>query len=485
MKGTRSTLVMLLVLLTLGAYVYFVELDRLPASETPPNERLFASFEPDDIQSLIIRGSEGDTSLERRPGDDTLGVAWHLTAPVETRADEVEVSTVASSLSSVEIRRVVEEGSVTDLEPFGLASPAVEVSFSVDGDESMQTLLLGDASPTGADRYAKLADDDRIFLVEEGLQSSFDKSTFRLRDKSILDIDTTGVDTLRVETAESAVGFSKVDNEWQLIEPWEARADFSAVESLVGRLGTGEVLSFTAEAADAPGPDGGAQADAYGLDTPSVTVTLGGDAVSASLLVGNSAGNGGRHARDASRAVVFTIDEALVTDLQQGPGAFRRKDLFSFRSFNATRLEIEQSGEAIVFEKEATAADGDADDDSVSGADTGDEVWVQTAPERLVVEPSDMDDLLSKVSNLRADSFIESRADGGLTEDSILSIIQVTYRDDDSDIEEHVVFWRRGEDTHAVHGDEPGAGVVNSRSVDDANDSLQQVRQLVQKSDEP
>ena len=485
MKGTRSTLVMLLVLVALGAYVYFVELDRLPASETPPNERLFAAIEPDDIQTLTIRGSEGETSLERLSGDDTSDATWQLTEPVDTHADEVEVSTITSGLSSVEIRRVVEEGPLTDLTPFGLAPPAVEISFTVEGDGSTHRLLLGDASPTGADRYAKLAGDDRILLVEEGLENSFDKSTFRLRDKSILDIDTTGVETLRVETAEATVAFSKADNEWQISEPWDARADFSTVEGLVGRLGTGEVLAIAAESVDDADPDDDAEVDPYGLDTPSVTVTMGGDGVAASLLVGNAAADGGRHARDGSRPVVFTIDEALVTDLQQDPAAFRRKDLFSFRSFNATRLEIDQSGLAIVFEKEEVAAASDSNDESVAGAGTADELWVQTAPDRLVVERSDMDDLLSRISNLRAESFIGSRADAGLNDDSLLSTIRVTYRDGDSNREERVVFWRTGEDTHAVHGDEPGAGVVNTGSVDDADDAIQKVRQLVLTTDEP
>ena len=40
MRGARSTLILLVVFVALGAYVYLVELERPPTSETPLNESL-------------------------------------------------------------------------------------------------------------------------------------------------------------------------------------------------------------------------------------------------------------------------------------------------------------------------------------------------------------------------------------------------------------------------------------------------------------
>lgn len=476
MKGTRSTLVLLGVLVALGAYIYFVELERLPASETLPNEQLFGTMDADDIQTVVIRGSDGQTSLERRGPAADGEATWQVTDPIDTRADAVEVSTVIASLASVEIRRVVEEGPIADLAPFGLAEPNVEIVFTISDSDVERTLLIGEATPTGADRYAKLGGDDRILLVEEGLESSFDKSTFRLRDKSILDIDTTTVDTLRVETDATTVALSKRDSEWHVVEPWNARGDFSLIEGLVGRLGNGEVLSIAAEGIDEPRSDDDSDTDPYGLEAPSATVTLGAGSATATLLIGNVAATGGRHARDASRPVVFTVDEALADDLTQDAGNLRRKDLFTFRSFNATRLEIDQPGLDVVFEKEAPSLEDDAEDDAAPS--DGSDVWVQTAPERLVVVPSEMDDLLSQISNLRGESFVASRSDAGVEDANILATIRVTYGSDE-EITERVVMWRIDDNTYAVPGDEPGAAVVNTRAIDDAFDALDTVRQLV------
>ena len=85
-----------------------------------------------------------------------------------------------------------------------------------------------------------------------------------------------------------------------------------------------------------------------------------------------------------------------------------------------------------------------------------------------------MDDLLSKISNLRADSFVESRAEVAISDANIIAVVRVTYGDEET--EESVVFWRNGDDTYAVNGDEPGAGVVESGSVDNAFDALGQIQ---------
>ena len=79
-----------------------------------------------------------------------------------------------------------------------------------------------------------------------------------------------------------------------------------------------------------------------------------------------------------------------------------------------------------------------------------------------------MDALLRALSNLRADSFVESRRGTGL--DAPLATITATFGDDGE--EERVLVGRSGEVTYAAHGDEPGAAVVDTDAVDDALEAL-------------
>ncbi len=451
MRGTRSTLVLLVVFLGLAAYVYFIEMERRPASETPPNEQLF-ELAADDIETLTVKTGSDETLLRRTADDE-----WELTSPIEEAADGAAVSSITAEVSTVEIRRVVQE-EPGDLEPFGLSSPVVEVSFTIAGDETDHRLLIGETSPTGTDRYAKVADDDRVILVAASTESALNKSTFDLRDKTILDVETADVDGLEIDRAGSVLQFSKSDNEWRLVQPWDVRADFGTVEGLVGRIASGRMQSVATEDINAEEDDSGG----YGLAAAALTATLGAGSAAATLVVGSLSPRAEYYAQDTSRSIVFTIERSLVTDLGREAREYRRKDLFSFRSFNATRLEIEQPETTAVFEKTADPAE-----------DT-ETTWTQTQPEAGAIERSDMDDLLSKISNLRADSFVESRAEVAISEADIIATVRVTYGDEET--EESVVFWRSGDDTYAVNGNEPGAGVVESGSVDNAFDALGQIQ---------
>ena len=65
MRGLRSTLVLLVVAVGLGAYVYFVEADRPPGGTPEPQDTAF-SFESDDITRLMVTAGNGErTVLEK------------------------------------------------------------------------------------------------------------------------------------------------------------------------------------------------------------------------------------------------------------------------------------------------------------------------------------------------------------------------------------------------------------------------------------
>ena len=448
MRGLRSTLVLLVVAVGLGAYIYFVERHRAPAGEEDPNEQLF-SFVAGDVTELQVTADDGVTELRR---DDDV---WQVVAPIQTAADDMTASSIASSLASLEVRRVVEEGEEgpVDLEPFGLDEPALDIGFAT-ADIETRRLLIGDQTPTGADRYAKLSDNDRVFLIASYLNSTFDKSTFDLRDKTILDFERTDLDELAITAADRVVQFVKEGDDWRLTQPWAAQADFGTVESLLGSLGSGQMQSVSSENADDLEP--------FGLAKPGLTVALSAGSATATLHVGDETPEGGRYARDASRSLVFAVDASLVTTLERDASEYRRKDLFGFRPFNASWLEVEQAGDTVVFEKTEATTDDEEDG------------WRRVEPEPADVDRDRMDDLLRQLSGLRAEAFVASRDDTGLGDENVVATIRARFGDDDT--EERVVIWRSGEDTFGVHGDEPGAGQIDSQAFDDAIETLEAVQ---------
>lgn len=449
MRGLRSTLVLLAVAVGLGAYIYFVERHRDPASAPEPNEDLF-TFDADDVTELEVRAEDGATTALRQDG----GV-WSIVAPVESAADDVAATSLAATLSSLEINRVLEEGPV-DLEPFGLDAPALEIGVTAEGGDGRRQLLLGDETPTGADRYAKLAGSDRIFLIPGHHRTTLNKTTFDLRDKTILDFDRGALDRLEVVSGERTIEIAKDGDDWRLDAPLAAAADFGTVEGLIGSLGSGRMQAVASESA--------AALDEYGLDAPAHTVSLHAGSATATLHVGAETEDSTYYAHDAARPLVFTVDSTLVTNLERGAEEYRRKDLFAFRTFTASRLEVERGGDTVVFEKrEAPEDDEEAED-----------TWERVAPDSGSVPHDAIDDLLAKLSGLRAESFVASRAEAGIGPEQTAATVRARFGDDDT--EEQVVFWRSGEETFAVNGSEPGAARIDSQAFDDALEALAAAR---------
>ena len=454
MRGVRSTLVLLVAALALGAYIYFVESGRPPAGTPDAPEAVF-DVDSDDIDSLSVSASNGDRTVIEKDGD-----RWRVVEPFAVNVDVTKVVSLSSNLANLEIQRVVAEPEdAPDLASFGLAAPAIEVGFgTMDGAESR--LLIGDRSPAGNDLYATAAGSNRVFLVSGFLDTTFDQTTFDLRDKSILDITRNEVDSLGVSGPDLAVRLRKADGEWSLVGPIEARADLGVTDGLVGRLATGQMTAIEEEEAPADA------LEPWGLDAPRLTVTVGLGSSAATLLLGDTTPAGTVYARDAARELVFTVEESLAAELEQGVEEYRRKDLFAFRPFNATGLEIEHEGERWTFALEAAGGE----DEATGGEDESD-TWRRTAPDAGDVERADIDDLLAKLSNLRADSFEPSRDGTGL--DAPVAVVTVTFDDGDR---ERVAVGRAGDDVFAVSGDEPGAARVNTRSWEDAIAALAALR---------
>ena len=450
MRRLRSTLVLLVLFLAIGGYAWFVERERPPASEADANENAF-DVAAGRITDLTVNAENGDATVLTRTENE---IDWMVTAPVETEADDNAATAIATTLAALEIRRVVDE-EAADLAPFGLAAPPVSVTFATPDGEPL-TLSVGDETPTGGERYAAIG--SRVILVADFVESTLNRTTFELRDRSILEFTGPDVTSFTVEQGDDTLRFAKADSDWRVVEPLEARADFGLVEAMVGRLGSGEMLAIESEsvADDALEP--------FGLDGPrlAATVEVGGE--SYTLLVGDENPATTVYARDAARDLVFTIDAALVDDLARGADTYRQRDLFDFQPFNAATLTVVRDERTIRFEKGPPAEAAEGEDDDAAGED----VWRRIEPEPADIERPEMDALLRALSDLRADSFVESRQGTGL--DAPLAAITATFGDDGE--EERVLLGRSGDAAYGLHGDEPGAALLDTAAVDDALDAL-------------
>jgi hypothetical protein len=427
MKGVRSFLVLLVVAAALGGYLYY-DAKREPADEKKL-EKVFAGVVSDKIERVIVKSAAGDqTTIEKQ------GTAWQVTQPSAGPADEAEISGITSNLASVEVQRVVDD-QPTDLKQYGLDPAHVEVTFKFAGKD--QKLLLGQKTPTGSDLYAKLPDKPRVFLVSSYLESTFNKSSFDLRDKTILKIDREKVDRMEIETPDRTLKVAKQGADWKIASPVDARADFGTVEGIIGRLNTTPMKSIAAaEAADLK---------EYGLDKPAATVRVTSGSAQAGLAIGKSAGDRVVYAKDLSRPMVFTIESALLDELKKPADDFRVKDLFDARSFNTTRIEIARGGQTTTFEKTK-----------------GKEEWKQLTPSAKAADTAKVEALLTALTSARATSFADGKTATGLETPEI----SVSIAFEDGQKHEKVAFARKGTDAFARRDGDATAAKIDATALD-------------------
>lgn len=450
MRGMRSFIGLSAILIALGAYLYFVESKREPGTDDD-REKAF-SLEADAINEITVRAESGEQTTLRKTGD-----TWQIVQPAATEPDSSEVSGLATNLANLEIQRVIDENP-PDLAEYGLAKPRIELTFKA--DEQERKLLIGRKTPTGTDLYAKLGDQPRVFLISSYLDSTFNRTTFDLRDKTVLELDRDKIDALAITAPPATVRLAKRDGQWRLVSPVDSRADFTTVDGLVSRLATLQMKSIAAAEA--------ATLAEYGLDKPAATVQIGSGSSQATLLVGKEAGEGLVYAKDNSRPAVMRIDSSLLDELKKAPGDYRQKDLFDARSFNTTGLQIVRRGQTASFEKTKVK--------NKEGQD--EEQWRQTAPNPQDVEATKMDDLLTAVTQSRAIAFQESTAKTGLDNPELA--VTVTSAEGRK---ETVRFSRVGKDVFAARDGEPGAAKIEPATLDNIVKALDELQKPAEKKD--
>jgi hypothetical protein len=439
-RSVWSLVASIVVLAGLVGYIYFVD------SKTEPNapevkEKVWGgTLTSEDMEEVEITLASGETAKVQK----TDG-SWQVVEPSKAPADETEMTSITSSLASLEVQRVV-DANAGDVKQYGLDPARISVAFRSKGQKDLRRVEIGEKTPTGGDLYARIPGEKRVFLVSSFLDSTFNKTPFALRDKTILKIDRQKADGLELVEGATNIQLAKKGSDWMIAKPLAARADFAAVESSLERVGSAQMVGITEENASSLAK--------YGLDKPTATITVAMGSSRATLLLGKTE-NAVVYAKDASRPMVFTVAPTLKTDIIKPVSDLRRKDLFDARAFTTTHIEFKRGSETIVLDKSK-----DKDEK---------EIWKNASGKE--VDASNADDLVNRITGLRAGSF-ENQAHASLKNPELV----VTVRTNDN-TSETVTFGRTDTDVYAARSDEPGSAKIDgTAALDEAMKLLDGVK---------
>ncbi|MBU4234148.1 MAG: DUF4340 domain-containing protein [Proteobacteria bacterium] len=154
---------------------------------------------------------------------------WHLTAPLNTTADQTVVASMLTTLAR--LRKERDLGAEKDLKPFGLDKPGLVVKFTAQGQPHQ--LVIGAKVPGDQNYYVLRDQDPHLLTISMGSKDSLDRQLLALRDKILLPFIMGEVKGLKVKGPKTATALSKTGPQtWG----WVGRPDFRVRGDRVEKL---------------------------------------------------------------------------------------------------------------------------------------------------------------------------------------------------------------------------------------------------------
>ena len=448
MRRLWSTLALIAVLAGLGSYIYFVTWKQDADSSASKAEKVFAGAGADKVTELTVRSESGDITTVKKDAD-----TWQIVSPFTARASDADITAVTGAIAQLEVGKIIEENveNPADLKQYGLDTPKLQVEFT-SSDGKSGKILVGEKTATGSNLYAKRNDEKRVFLIPQYQEASLNKSSFDLRDKAIMSLQHDKVDGVEVVADGKTMVFSKSGSAWSFVKPLVARADFSAVEGVLGRVETAQMKSVVT---NDPTP---ADLKKYGLDKPAATVNVKMGSAQATFVVGGRADDDTVYARDGSKPTVVTVEKSLAEDLKKTVDDYRRHDIFESRAFSATHVEITRGSQKLVL-------------DRVKGTGDAGDTWHRASPNPGDADKEKVNKALADLADINVTAFPGTTAKTGLDKPDMI----VSVKFDDGKKSETVTFGKNGADIFASRPDEPGAEKVEAGKY---NDTVKEIDEL-------
>jgi hypothetical protein len=164
--STRTTLVLLALLILVGFAVYLIEF-RQPAGgavATPnaANSTTLLTLTAPAINSIAVRDTVSNTQVSVTR--DVSGT-WRLADPAGQLADAATMDSLTGQLASIYVQRTLTP--TGSLGEYGLLTPTLSVQ--IDLVSGSLSFAVGDMTPTQGAYYVQKPGDTHVYLVETGL----------------------------------------------------------------------------------------------------------------------------------------------------------------------------------------------------------------------------------------------------------------------------------------------------------------------------
>ncbi len=342
---TRNTFLLLLVCIGAFAYLRWYDSKQLSTDEKLEKEGKPVEVDRDDIQGVTIRNSEGTIVMKKREG------GWFIESPVQDRAEDLALTTLFTSLETLNATRVpVAKDAKDALKEFGLTRG--EASLKLEGKKAVE-ILLGKETAIEGKVYLRLDGADTAYVVSKGVRDNVTKGLKEWRSRKLSDVTASQVNKVVLKTAKGEIELEKKGLNWNFVRPFKARGDNQKIADLVSNAANARIEDFITDSKDL---------SAYGLNEPRATLTLSAEGVKEPVVLQLGSAKPGKvegekkedpaakpvpmlvYVKLSTRDSVVTVPAALESLITTQPNDLRDQNLVRVQSDIVDRIVIEAPG---------------------------------------------------------------------------------------------------------------------------------------------
>jgi hypothetical protein len=344
--NTRSTVLLCLVTLCLGGFIYFFERHTLSTDEVANrHDRLLPRFVRERVVEVEVeRGERRMRVVRDREEEEALG-EWMMQEPLSSRTDGDRVDAMLGALQWARPLQRLSGISEEDRDAFGLTTPRLLVRFHV--ADQVVPVRFGSEDPTEGGLYVQLDDPAVAYVVGVDTFEALDHEANYYRSKALFPLTAIRRAHSLRQQGESTWRLEKEEGLWRVKEPWAGLAANENVSELLGSIAGLVATRFAPEGADA-------------METPDTLVTglipglLESPDQRFELGLGGVCGDhaGERFARADDGPVVCVTDAAAQSVLRASE-QLRESSVMPFETARVQRIKIsERSGTWVELSKD-------------------------------------------------------------------------------------------------------------------------------------
>ncbi len=334
---TRTTLLLLILVIALGVWIKFFESKKPNTVEAQRAAGNVVNFDREKLEGISIQNGDDRIKLRRQEGK------WRLTAPVKDQADSAVVDNLISDLEnwrkegSIPAKEVTaEKGRMAE---FGLVQPKLRLRLT--GTEMPPEILFGKDTAFEGQMYVRFVEAKEVYVATETVRTDIAKKPDDFRDRKLTDLTTAQVIRAVLKSPAGEIELAKKNEHWEIVKPLQARGDDQKIGDLLAQVTNARIQEFVA--------DDKGDLHAYGLSEPRGSITVYGadDKEGRTLQLGAMADKtkDAVYVRYLPRNAVYALPKKTDDILTVRPNDLRDRHLLRLDTNNLDRLNIEATGE--------------------------------------------------------------------------------------------------------------------------------------------